>query len=365
MARIDAFLARGRGEGCSDIHIAAGRPPMFRLHGRLVPIAFRDLAKKEVDHLLFEVMSEQQQKAFADGEDLDFTYASERIGRYRVNIFRKLSGSGATFRIIGSKIPELGSLGLPPVVASLADHKQGLVLVTGAAGTGKSTTLAALVDYINNTKKINIITLEDPIEYIHKRGESQIVQREIGAHVPSFAAGLRAALREDPDVILVGEMRDRETIGLALEAAETGHLVFGTLHTASAVKTLDRVIDAMPVRQKTQTAMILSHHLRGVISQRLVRTADSNGRRAVAEILINTPAIGSLIQHRKHFQIPDQLQTGKEQGMQLMDQALKQAVTGGLIDPNEAYLLADDKKLFRRYVTDAEILPQISLGGGR
>ncbi len=365
MPRIDAFLKRGRGEGCSDIHIAAGRPPIFRLHGKLVAVAFRDLGREEVDELIFETMNEALRADFEAGKDIDFTYTSEAIGRYRVNVFRKLSGTGATFRIIGNHVPALESLGLPDAVESLAAQKQGLVLVTGAAGTGKSTTLAAMVAYLNHTKKINIITLEDPIEYLHEASLSQIVQREIGTHVASFAAGLRAALREDPDVILVGEMRDRETIGLALEAAETGHLVFGTLHTASAVKTLDRVVDAMPARQKTQTAMILSHHLRGVISQRLLPTVDGNRRVAVAEILVNTPAIASLIQHRKHFQIPDQLQTGMEQGMQLMDQALKKAVTSGQVDPNEAYLIADDKKVFRRYVTNAEILPQVSVVGGR
>ena len=364
MPRIDAFLKRGRGEGCSDVHIAAGRPPIFRLHGRLVAVAFRDLTADEVTQLLDEIMTAEQRAALATGNDLDFTYVGEGIGRYRVNVFRKLTGMGAVFRIIGDTVPNLDRLDLPPAVARLALEKQGLVLVTGSAGTGKSTTLAAMVDHLNRQKKINIITLEDPIEYLHGPGRAQIVQREVGTHVDSFADGLRAALREDPDVILVGEMRDRETIGLALEAAETGHLVFGTLHTASAVKTLDRVIDAMPARQKAQVAMILSQHLRGVISQVLLPTVDGSARHAVAEILVNTPAIGALIQHRKHFQIPDQLQTGKEQGMQLMDQALLAAVTAGRVDPNEAYLIADDKKLLRRYVTDAEILPQVSVVGG-
>ena len=365
MARIDAFLKRGRAEGCSDIHIAPGRPPIFRLHGRLVAVAYRDLDAKEVEKLLTEIITDEQHRTFESGDDLDFTYSAEGIGRYRVNLFKKLGGLGATFRVIGNRVPSLEELLLPEVIENLAANHQGLVLVTGAAGTGKSTTLAAMVDFLNKTRKINIITLEDPIEYLHGPGRSQIVQREVGEHVNSFADGLRAALREDPDVILVGEMRDRETISLALEAAETGHLVLGTLHTASAVKTLDRVIDAMPAQQKSQTAMILAHHLRGVVSQRLLRTPDGNGRRAVVEILVNTPAIASLVQHRKHFLIADQLQTGKEHGMQLMDQALKRAVEEGHVDPNEAYLLAEDKKPLRRYVTDTDILPQVSMVGGR
>jgi twitching motility protein PilT len=252
---------------------------------------------------------------------------------------------------------------LPPIVQTLAQHKQGLVLVTGATGTGKSTTLAALIDQINKSTRLNIITLEDPIEFIHPSKQSQVIQREVGTHVRSFFDGLRAALREDPDVILVGEMRDPETISMAMLAAETGHLVLGTLHTTSATKSLDRVLDALPAEQREQGKIFLARNLHAVVTQVLVKSPDGRGRKAVVEIMLNTHAIANLILSDKTFQIPSQIQTGRDKGMQLMDQALMDALQRKEIDPNDAYLYALDKKLFQRHVTDAALVPKFSLAG--
>lgn len=363
MARIDTFLQLGREQGCSDIHFAVGVPPMMRLHGDLVPIRYRELGADELARLVVEILTEDQYEAFESGRDLDFSYAPEGLGRFRVNVFRKTTGIGAVFRVISSELPALDALGLPPVIERLTHYHQGLVLVTGATGTGKSTTLAAMLAHINNTRRYNIITLEDPIEYVHHSQRSLIVQREIGTHVESFAEGLRAALREDPDVILVGELRDSETIGMALMAAETGHLVLGTLHTTSATKTLERLVDAAPSEQKAQVTTSLAQTLRGVVSQNLVRTPDGRSRKAIAEILLMTPAISHLLMAGKLFQIPMSLETGRALGMQLMDQALLDALQKKLIDPNEAFYLAQDKRRLREFVTDPDLLLEASPGG--
>ena len=362
MARIDAFLELGRQQGCSDIHLAVGMPPMVRLHGTLEPIKYRELSGEEMTDLVNEILSQEQQKKFESGQDLDIAYESgEAGGRFRANLFHKISGIGAVFRVIPPKTPTLKDLGLPMAVEKMLHSHQGLILVTGATGTGKSTTLAAMIDWLNRNRKFNIITLEDPIEYMHDSDASLVVQRSVGIHVESFANGLREALREDPDVILVGELRDPDTIMMAMTAAETGHLVLGTLHTSSSVKTLDRIIDAMPAEQKSQAATFLAQHLKGVISQVLVRTPDGRGRKAILEILINTPGIANLIMDGKNFQIPSSLQTGRELGMQLMDQALLEAIKNKEVDPDDAYVNATDKKLFQRFVTDPELLPQVSL----
>ncbi|MGE3542086.1 MAG: type IV pilus twitching motility protein PilT [Candidatus Tectimicrobiota bacterium] len=363
MARIDAFLQLGREQRCSDIHLTVGVPPLLRLYGDLVPVKYRDLDSDELSGLLRDILTEAQWTAFASGTDLDFSYSREGLGRFRVNLFRKTDGIGATFRVIPSQIPSLESLHLPPVITALAEAHKGLVLVTGATGTGKSTTLAAMLDHLNTTQKFNIITLEDPIEFIHTSKQSLIVQREVGTHVGSFAEGLRAALREDPDVILVGELRDAETIAMALMAAETGHLVLGTLHTTSATKTLERIIDATPGEQKAQVTTALAQILRGVISQTLVKTADGRGRKAMVEVLVMSAAIGNLLTSGKIFQIPMKIETGRNLGMQLMDQALFEAVHKKEIDPDDAYLRAQDKKPFQRFVTDPGLLPKISLVG--
>ncbi len=362
-ARIDAFLQLGREQGCSDVHLAVGTPPILRLHGELSPVRYRDLDHDELEQLIDEILTDEQREQFSQGGDLDLSYDSEEVGRFRVNLFRKVGGVGATFRVIPSEIPSLESLNLPPVVEKFNDLHQGLVLVTGATGTGKTTTLSSMIHYINQRRKQNIITLEDPIEFVHKSDQSLVVQREVGVHVPSFADGLRAALREDPDIILVGELRDLETVTLALVAAETGHLVLGTLHTTSATKTLDRIIDALPAEQKLQGMTSLAQNLRAVVSQSLVRTADGRGRKAICEILVMTPAISHLLMSGKVFQIPAKLQTGRDQGMQLLDQALLEAVQAKEVDPDDAYRHATDKKQFQRFVTDPTLLPSVSLVG--
>ena len=364
MARLDAFLQLGREQGCSDIHLAVGLPPLLRMYGELIPVKYRTLGPEELQGLLDEILTDGQRAAFSSGKDLDFSYTGEGAGRFRVNLFRKLGGVGASFRVIPSQIPSLESLGLPAAVTNFTQHHQGLVLVTGAAGTGKSTTLAAMIDHLNSTRRLNIITLEDPIEFVHPSKMSLVVQREVGTHVGSFAEGVRAALREDPDIILVGEMRDTETITLAMVAAETGHLVLGTLHTTSATKTLDRILDALPVEQRAQGTVFLAQGLRGIVSQALVRIADGRGRRAMTEILVMTPAIANLIVSGKIFQIPSALQTGKDLGMQLMDRALLDALNKKEIDPDDAYRCAVDKRSFQRFVTDPNLLPRVSMVGG-
>jgi len=361
MARIDAFLKLGRDQGASDIHVAVGIPPLIRLHGELTEIKFRTLGAEELEELIYEIIPEEMLKHFKQGNDLDFSYDSPDAGRYRVNLFRKITGLGGAFRVISPTIPTMKELGIPAVVEKMLHANQGLILVTGATGTGKSTTLAAMIDWLNESRKYNIITLEDPIEYIHKSKQSLIIQRSVGPHVKSFADGLHAALREDPDVILVGELRDPETISMAMTATETGHLVLGTLHTTSAVKTIDRIVDAMPTEQKALAETFLAQHLQGVISQKLVRTRDGRSRKAIMEIMVNTSGIGNLIVNKKNFQIPSILQTGREQGMQLMDQALMEALKNKEIDPDDAYVNAVDKKQFQRFVTDPDLLPQVNL----
>jgi len=362
MSRINAFLKLGREQGCSDIHLSVGLPPLVRMHGELSPIKYRDLTNDELESLVNEILDDEQRALFNQGHDVDFSYEHEEVGRFRVNLYRKITGIGVAFRIIAPRIPSFKDLGLPEsVLTKFLLHNQGLVLITGATGTGKSTTLATMIDWLNHNRRLNIITLEDPIEYVHKSDKSLVVQRNVGTHVDTFANGLRAALREDPDVILVGELRDPETISMAMTAAETGHLVLGTLHTTSAVKTLDRIIDAMPTEQKSLTASFLAQHLLGVVSQKLLRSADGRNRKAILEIMFNTSGMANLILNRKVFQIPSILQTGREQGMQLMDQALLEAVKNKEIDPDDAYVHATDKKMFQRYVTDPDLLPQINL----
>jgi twitching motility protein PilT len=334
---------------------------MLRLRGELLPIKFRDLSPAELESYVNEIMSPTQQQVCREGHELDFSYVSGEGHRFRVNIFRKDTGPGAVFRFIPSEVPTLDSLGLPPILRQLCDHHQGMVLVTGATGTGKSTTLAAMIDFLNSTRRINIISLEDPIEFVHRCKNSQVVQRELGTHLRSFADGVRASLREDPDVILVGEMRDADTITMAMTAAETGHLVLGTLHTTGAVKSIDRIIDALPAQQREQTKSFLSASLVAVVTQVLVKTADGQRRKAIHEILVQNKAISRLIMSDQTHLIPSQLQTGKDSGMQLMDQALMEAIQRREIDPDDAYRYATDKKQFARFVTDAGILPKMDL----
>ena len=357
MARIDAFLKLAVAQGCSDLHLAVGVPPMMRMHGDLIPIKFRELGETELDSYITEVLTQNQLKVLREGNDIDFSYVSTDGGRFRVNVYRKETGTGAAFRTIPTTMPTMDQLGLPPVVRKLCDNHQGMILVTGATGTGKSTTLASMIDYLNTTRSLNIISLEDPIEFVHRSKSSQVVQRELGTHLPSFAEGVRAAMREDPDVILVGEMRDAETISMAMTAAETGHLVLGTLHTTSASKTLDRIVDALPTEEREQTKSFLAASLIAVITQILVKSPDQRARRAVCEIMVMTKAIGKLIMTDQTHQIPSQLQMGKEYGMQLMDQALLTAINAKEIDPDQAYMYATDKRPFQRFVTDLQFAP--------
>jgi twitching motility protein PilT len=363
VARIDAFLKLGTQQGCSDIHLAVGVPPMLRMHGDIVPIKFRDLRDTELETYISEILNPSQSEQFMRGQDLDFSYVSGDGGRFRVNVYRKDTGIGAAFRAIPSDIPTLASLALPPIVTRLCDYHQGMILVTGSTGTGKSTTLAAMIDLLNSTRRLNIISLEDPIEFVHRSKMSQVIQRELGTHIPTFAEGVRAAMREDPDVILVGELRDADTIRMAMTAAETGHLVLGTLHTTSAVKTIDRLIDALPAEEREQTKSFLSQSLLAVVTQILVRKPDGHGRRAIVEVMVTTKAIAKLISSDQTYQIPSQLLMGREHGMQLFDQALQQALAAREIDADDAYLYASDKRLFQKYVTDTSMLPSLTGGG--
>jgi twitching motility protein PilT len=363
LARIDAFLKLGTQQGCSDVHLAVGVPPMLRMHGDLLPIKFRDLRSGELEGYITEILTRNQAETFNKGLDLDFSYVSAEGGRFRVNVYRKETGVGATFRSIPQEVPSLEKLQLPPIVTKLCDYHQGMVLVTGSTGTGKSTTLAAMIDHLNQTRKLNIISLEDPIEFVHRSKNSQVIQRELGTHIPTFAEGVRAAMREDPDVILVGELRDAETISMAMTAAETGHLVLGTLHTTSAVKTIDRIIDALPVEEREQTKSFLSQSLLAVVTQVLVKTADSRGRKAICEVLMMTRAVAKLIQTEQTHQIPAQMQMGRDLGMTSMDQALLAALQAREIDPDNAYSFASEKKHFQKYVTDTSLLPKVDVTG--
>jgi len=362
MARIDAFLKLGLAQGCSDIHLAVGVPPMLRMNGDLLPIKFRELSDTELEGYIHEILTSKQKDVLHDGHDLDFSYVAEEGGRFRVNVFRKATGYGAVFRYIPDDVPTLDQLHVPPILKQFCDYHQGMVLVTGSTGTGKSTTLAAMVDHLNSTRSLNIISLEDPIEFVHPSKQSQIIQREVGTHVASFADGVRSAMREDPDVILVGELRDAETISMAMTAAETGHLVLGTLHTTGAVKTLDRIIDALPGELREQTKGFLAMSLKAVVTQVLVKTPDGRGRRAIMEILVNTRAIAKQITTDQTHQIPSQLQTGKDIGMQLMDDTLLAAIHAKEIDPDDAIRFASDKKKFQRFVTDTDLIPTIEIG---
>jgi twitching motility protein PilT len=363
MARIDAFLKLGLAQGCSDVHLAVGVPPMLRMNGELMPIKFRELSDTELETYILEILSNNQKETLELGHDLDFSYVAEEGGRFRVNVFRKVSGYGAVFRYIPDEVPTLEKLNVPKVLYDFCDYHQGMVLVTGSTGTGKSTTLAAMINHLNETRNLNVISLEDPIEFVHPSKKCQVIQRELGTHLTSFADGVRAAMREDPDVILVGELRDAETISMAMTAAETGHLVLGTLHTTGAVKTIDRIIDALPGDLREQTKGFLAMSLKAVVTQVLCKTPDGRGRRAVLEILVSNRAIAKLITTDQTHQIPSQLQTGKDQGMQLMDQALLDAINKKEIDPDDAYRYANEKRKFARFVTNTDAVPALDSGG--
>ena len=302
MAKIDAFFKLMNDQGASDLHLVSGSQPILRVHGEMERVKYKILENDELKSILYEICPENKIKVFEETGDIDFGYEVPNLARYRCNFFQQKWGIGAVFREIPSEILTAEQLGLPPVLNKLAMQHKGMILVTGPTGSGKSTTLAAMIDYVNRNKKSHILTVEDPVEFVHKSQSCVVNHREVGLHTQSFKAALRGALREDPDIILVGEMRDLETIELALEAASTGHLVFGTLHTQSAAKTVDRVIDVFPANQQAQIRTTLSESLKGVVAQNLFKRIDKKGRIAVLEILVVTPATSNLIREGKTFQ---------------------------------------------------------------
>jgi twitching motility protein PilT len=331
MAQIDALFKLMIESDASDLHIATGASPWLRVHGEMKPVAGDELSADQAQELLFEILTDKQKRQFIDTWELDCSYAVEGLGRFRCNIFMQRKGIGAVFRVIPTKIKSVEQLGLPSQLLDVINCHKGLICVTGPTGSGKSTTLAALIDYINANESAHILTIEDPIEFVHPNKKSLINQREVHGHTKSFANALKASLREDPDIILVGEMRDVETIQLALTAAETGHLVFGTLHTNNAHKTVDRIIDVFPDTKQAQIRTMLSESLRGVIAQALLPKADGKGRVAALEVLVNTKAVGNLIREGKTFQIPSAMQVGKAQGMITYDSWVGELMQKGLV----------------------------------
>lgn len=337
MKRIDEILALMTEREASDLHIAGGSAPYLRIHGEMVKLNYKDITPEVCQALIFEILSETQRESFLDDWDLDCSYSLKGVGRFRVNVFRQRRGVAAVFRLIPEQIQTIQELGLPETLENLINVSEGLVLVTGPTGSGKSTTLASLIHTINVNQRAHIITIEDPIEFVHHNEQSLINQREVSSHTKSFHQALRAALREDPDVILVGEMRDLETISLALTAAETGHLVLATLHTNSATKTIDRIIDVFPEAQQAQIRVMLSESLKGVVAQSLVSRGDGRGRVPVVEVLVNTPAVANLIREGKTFQIPSSMQTGQVHGMVTFEAALNDLVRKGIVSRQDGY----------------------------
>lgn len=336
-------------KNASDLHLTVGNPPMLRLSGSIQPIDGNTpaLTPEDLHSSLYEILTEDQRKKLERDKEVDFALELKNVGRFRANLFHTRRGEGAAFRYIPSKIKTLVDLGLPEqTLKEICDRKKGLILVTGPTGSGKSTTLAAMVDYINSTRNDHIITAEDPIEFTHDHKKSIVNQREVGSSTLSFANALRSALREDPDVILVGEMRDLETIALALTAAETGHLVFGTLHTMNAPKTVDRVIDVFPSQQQQQIRVMFAEAISAVLSQVLLKRKDGKGRIVALEIMIATPAIKNLIREGKTHQISTIIQTSQKMGMQSMDQILKNLAMTGKVDFKEAKMYATNPDLF-------------------
>ena len=347
MARLDAFFKLMFDSGASDLHITSGQPPILRVHGELERVKYDPLDDETLRAMLYEIAPEQKIKTFEETGDIDFGYEIPGVARFRANYFMQKYGCGAVFRQIPTKVLTADDLGLPPILKKCAMLPKGLVLATGPTGSGKSTTLAAIVDHANKHRKDHIVTIEDPIEFVHASQGCLVNHREVGSHTRSFAAALRGALREDPDIILVGEMRDLETIRLALEAANTGHLVLGTLHTTNAAKTIDRIIEVFPAEEQAQVRNGLSTGLKLVVAQNLFKRVDKKGRCAALEILVCTAAVGNLIREGKTVQIPSAIQTGKQYGMQTLDDAIMAVLTKGWISAEEAYDKGIDKSKFR------------------
>jgi len=332
---IEELLRKTVYSQASDLHLTVGAPPTIRLHGEMQKLPYPELTRDTLRMMMIGILTGEQQNRFEEKRDLDFSIEVPNLARFRANFFVGRRGEGAVFRVIPTEIKSFGDLGLPPVLAQMAREERGLVLVTGPTGSGKSTTLAAMVDLINNERAAHILTVEDPIEFVHPHKKCLVNQREVKVHTESFASALRAALREDPDVILVGEMRDLETISLAVSAAETGHLVFGTLHTSSAAQTVDRIIDVFPPHQQSQIRTQLSESLQGVIAQTLVPKI-GGGRVAALEIMTTTAAVKNLIREGKTFQLPSIIETGSTVGMQTLGQALQELIIKGKITPENA-----------------------------
>ncbi len=341
------LLSYSLDSGASDLHLSVGSTPMVRIHGEMKPLNMDKLTQDQMESILPQVLNESQKKIFKDNKEIDFSAKLEGKGRFRVNFFNQINGLAGVFRTIPEVVSDFDDLGIPPILRTLAEMDRGLILLTGPTGSGKSTTLAAMIDHINATSAKHIITIEDPVEYFHRSKGCLINQRELGANTHSFANALRSALREDPDVILVGEMRDLETIALALTAAETGHLVLSTLHTSSAVKAVDRIIDIFPPGQKTQIRSMLSESLEAVIAQKLLPTKDGNGRIPACEVMMTTTAIKNLIREDRIFQIPSVMQSGGVDGMQTLDQDLQRLVSQGKVERTAAEAIADNPKLFQ------------------
>ena len=332
---VTELLVFGVEQGASDCHLSAGEPPMIRIHGDLKKLDHPAMSREEVHALVYDIMGDAQRKTFEETHECDFSFELGAIARFRVNVFLQRKGEGAVFRTIPTKIQTLDELGMPPILRQLCDKEKGLILVTGPTGSGKSTTLAAMVDDLNNTFEGHILTIEDPVEFVHQSKRCLVNQRELGPHTHSFANALRAALREDPDVILVGEMRDLETIQLALTAAETGHIVFGTLHTSSAPKTVDRVIDVFPPSQQAQIRAQFAESIEAVITQTLLKKK-GGGRTAALEIMTGTTAVRNLIREGKIHQLPGTMQVSQKDGMQTMDMALINLINRGIVTKEEA-----------------------------
>ncbi|MEX1110403.1 MAG: PilT/PilU family type 4a pilus ATPase [Chthoniobacterales bacterium] len=349
LAHVDQYLAIGKESGASDIHLSVNVVPTWRRFGTLEPIWLQAdrLAAPDTERLAMGFLDDAQKKLLEERGDVDFAYSNEN-GRYRTSVVRHRLGYDLVFRIIQTHVRTMDEIGLPPQLKMLTQYQNGLVLVTGSVGSGKSTTLASLVEEVNRTRREHIITLEDPIEYLFTPQGCQVNQREVHTHTESFGAALRGALREDPDVIMVGEMRDLETISLAITASETGHLVLGTLHTGNAARTLDRVLDVFPVDQREQIRIMVSESLRGIISQQLVPRIDGSGRALAIEVLMNTPAVANVIREAKTFMLPGIIQTGKKLGMKLMDDSLTELFAAGLISADEAVSRSEQKQQMKQ-----------------
>jgi twitching motility protein PilT len=335
MAALEDLLKITKQQNASDLHLASGSAPYLRIHGDMVRLNYKSVSADVCRGLIFEILTDKQKELFQENLELDLSYPVRGVGRFRVNVFMQRHGIAAVFRLIPEDIQTITELGLPEKLLDLIEASEGLILVTGPTGSGKSTTLASIIHTINTNQRAHIITIEDPIEFVHQNKQSLINQREVSSHTHSFSNALRAALREDPDIILVGEMRDLETMSLAITAAETGHLVFATLHTNSAVKTVDRIIDAFPEGQQAQIRAMLSESLRGVVAQALLPRADGRGRVAVAEVLVNVPAVANLIREGKAFQIPSVMQTGRSQGMLTFESSINDLTRAGMISKEE------------------------------